>query len=339
MAWPAGAVDTTDTDDGTDNPQNARLDVLDALQKLNQIIGHVTTFGQSLIDDADATAARATLGAAPLVSPTFTGTPAAPTPAGGDNDTSIATTAFVQGELAAKAPLASPTFTGAPAAPTPSPGDNTTKLATTGFVKAAIDVVLGGVSAAFDTLSEIATELGLKAPLASPTFTGTPLETMGTGSGTASLIGKASINTTAVGNVGTGTDDLMSYLLLANSLSANGKGIRVKGWGITAPNANSKTLTFNWGSLSHGFVMTASISGNWIWEIEIFRTGSNAQRIFYRIMEATDNSGGLVTPKAAQVCNQVSSQTDSADITVKFTGAATANNDIVQEGMLVEYIG
>lgn len=72
------------------------------------------------------------------------------------------------------APKASPTFTGTPAAPTQAPGDNSTKLATTGFVKAAIDVVLGGVSAAFDTLSEIATELGLKAAIASPTFTGTP---------------------------------------------------------------------------------------------------------------------------------------------------------------------
>jgi hypothetical protein len=39
---------------------------------------------------------------APLASPTFTGTPAAPTPSVGDNDTSIATTAFVQAEIAVK---------------------------------------------------------------------------------------------------------------------------------------------------------------------------------------------------------------------------------------------
>lgn len=76
--------------------------------------------------------------------------------------------------LSALATLASPTFTGTPLAPTAAPGTNTTQLATTGFVKAAIDVVLGGVAAAFDTLSEIATELALKATLASPTFTGTP---------------------------------------------------------------------------------------------------------------------------------------------------------------------
>lgn len=37
-----------------------------------------------------------------------------------------------------KAPIASPTFTGTPAAPTPSPGDNTTKIATTAFVQNAL---------------------------------------------------------------------------------------------------------------------------------------------------------------------------------------------------------
>lgn len=80
--------------------------------------------------------------------------------------------------LALKAPLASPAFTGNPTAPTASPGDNDTSIATTAFVAAAIttaiNAVLNGVSSVFDTLAEIATELGLKAPLASPTFTGTP---------------------------------------------------------------------------------------------------------------------------------------------------------------------
>lgn len=61
------------------------------------------------------------------------------------------------------APKASPTFTGTPAAPTAGAGTNTTQLATTAFVKAAIDVVLGGVAAAYDTLSEIAAAVMLKA--------------------------------------------------------------------------------------------------------------------------------------------------------------------------------
>ena len=80
--------------------------------------------------------------AAPLADPTFTGTPAAPTAAQGTNTTQIATTAFVNAEIAAdtaaKAPLASPTFTGVPAAPTASSGTNTTQIATTEFVTSAV---------------------------------------------------------------------------------------------------------------------------------------------------------------------------------------------------------
>lgn len=43
--------------------------------------------------------------------------------------------------VAYAAPLASPTFTGTPAAPTAAQGTNTTQLATTAFVKAEIDIV------------------------------------------------------------------------------------------------------------------------------------------------------------------------------------------------------
>lgn len=71
----------------------------------------------------------------------------------------IASVSGLQAALDAKAALASPTFTGTPAAPTPSPGDNDTSIATTAFVKAAIDVVLGGVSASYDTLAELASAL------------------------------------------------------------------------------------------------------------------------------------------------------------------------------------
>jgi hypothetical protein len=110
---------------------------------------------------------------APLVSPTFTGTPAAPTPTAGTNTTQLATTAFVgtaitnanvppsstaipamDGTGAAgtataysrgdhvhptdtsRAPLASPIFTGTPQAPTPATADNSVDIATTAFVKA-----------------------------------------------------------------------------------------------------------------------------------------------------------------------------------------------------------
>lgn len=53
--------------------------------------------------------------------------------------------------LAAKAPLASPTFTGTPAAPTAAPGTNTTQVATTAFVTAAVAAIGGGTKVTRET--------------------------------------------------------------------------------------------------------------------------------------------------------------------------------------------
>ena len=68
-----------------------------------------------------------------LASPTFTGTPAAPTAATSTNSTQIATTAFVKAQ--AYATLASPTLTGTPAAPTAAASTDSTQIATTAYVK------------------------------------------------------------------------------------------------------------------------------------------------------------------------------------------------------------
>jgi len=73
-------------------------------------------------------------GAAPIDSPTFTGSPKAPTPSVGDSSTDIATTAFV---ATSYAPLDSPHLIGTPTAPTPPAGDSSTKIATTAFAFAA----------------------------------------------------------------------------------------------------------------------------------------------------------------------------------------------------------
>lgn len=73
MTWPTVAVTTTNIDAGTDSPATARTDLLDGLTKQNQMIAHVSVFGATLIDDATATAARTTLGAAALAANTFTG--------------------------------------------------------------------------------------------------------------------------------------------------------------------------------------------------------------------------------------------------------------------------
>jgi hypothetical protein len=59
-------------------------------------------------------------------------------------DTILAALGKLQGQLGDKAPLASPTFTGTPAAPTAAAGTSTTQLATTAFVQGEIGTVDGG---------------------------------------------------------------------------------------------------------------------------------------------------------------------------------------------------
>ncbi|PNF52560.1 hypothetical protein C1170_06390 [Stutzerimonas frequens] len=61
----------------------------------------LTAFARTLLGDANAAAALATLGAAPLNSPGLTGVPTGPTAALGTDNTQLATTAFIQAALTA----------------------------------------------------------------------------------------------------------------------------------------------------------------------------------------------------------------------------------------------
>jgi hypothetical protein len=84
--------------------------------------------------------------------------------------------------------LNSPTFTGVPLAPTAGSGTNTTQIATTAYVRGEISNIIAAAPSTLDTLNELATalgndpnfatttasQIGLKANLNSPTFTGTP---------------------------------------------------------------------------------------------------------------------------------------------------------------------
>jgi len=124
---------------------------------------------------------------APLASPAFTGTPTVPTAGAGTNNTQAASTAFVVSALVPYALLASPSLTGTPTVPTAAAGTNSTQAASTAFVIAAVNSVINGAPGALDTLKELAdamnddpnfaatitNKLALKAPLASPAFTGT----------------------------------------------------------------------------------------------------------------------------------------------------------------------
>jgi hypothetical protein len=96
---------------------------------------------------------------ADLASPTFTGTPTAPTPAINTDTAQIATTAFVQDNLDLKADLDSPDLTGTPTAPTPTIDTDNDQIATTEYVKNNRDASETATNAALDDKAD-KTELG-----------------------------------------------------------------------------------------------------------------------------------------------------------------------------------
>ncbi|HBE2840261.1 phage tail protein [Escherichia sp. WS1118] len=192
---------------------------------------------------------------APKASPTFTGTPKAPTPAAGNNTTQVATTAFVQAALTAlingapatldtlkeiaaainndpnfsttinnalalKAPLSSPALTGTPTAPTAAQSVNNTQIATTAFVKSAIAAMVGSAPAALDTLNELAAALGND-----PNFATTMLN---------ALAGKQPLDNTLTNLSGKDVAGLLAYLGLGEAAKMSAAALVINGNTLTA---------------------------------------------------------------------------------------------------------
>ena len=184
-------------------------------------------------------------GFAKLASPTFTGTVSGITASmvglGNVDNTSDANkpvSTATQTALDLKANLSSPALTGSPTAPTQSAGDNSTKIATTAYADAAVAALVDSAPGTLNTLNEIAaainddasyaatitTALGAKAPLESPTFTGTVDFTGATVNGISSYsaptLGSTSIASGAT--VTTVTGLTLSGATLTGTLTAGG---------------------------------------------------------------------------------------------------------------------
>ncbi|HGV2268502.1 TPA: phage tail protein [Escherichia coli] len=220
---------------------------------------------------------------APKASPTFTGTPKAPTAAAGNNTTQLATTAFVQAALIAlvngapatldtlkeiaaainndpnfsttinnalalKAPLASPALTGTPTAPTAAQTVNNTQIATTAFVKSALAALVGSSPAALDTLNELAAALGND-----PNFATTM---------TNALAGKQPLDSTLTTLSGKTAGGIIEYLGLSNLVLAGvPTGLLASAGYINIPliiNGVKQTFILQWGLAPESAQMTVN---------------------------------------------------------------------------------
>lgn len=145
--------------------------------------------------------------------------------------------------------------------------------------------------------------------------------------------GSVSKQSTAVGNVGAGQDNLMSYSLPANGFSSVGQSLRVTAWGTTANNANAKTVKlFFAGTEIATLSLTVSQANAWRLDGDImWRAGGLAT------CNITVSQGGVAT-QFTVIATTVTAIDATIANAVQVTGEGVANDDVLQRGMLVEYM-
>ena len=236
-----------------------------------------------------------------LVSPTFTGTPAAPTATAGTNTTQLATTAFVTTADNLKANLASPTFTGTPAAPTATAGTNTTQLATTAFVTAAD---------------------ALKANLASPTFTGTPAAPTAAAGTNTTQIATTAFVATAFAKL-SGGNTFSNDQILNNNLTVNGNisyrntttfcsvtSIFTNGTTLTFPMTTMYLLNINFGSFGV-FLPTLTAGTN------------DGLEVIFRLLGTGPSNVATITTSSSQLIYPLNSPTTISSLSLSYSGILT----------------
>ncbi len=160
----------------------------------------------------------------------------------------------------------------------------------------------------------------------------TPLVTAGTGIGTIIPAGVIHVDTTSTGNGTDQTEDtLTTYSLPANTLVVNGKGLKIRAWGIYATSGDTKQAKLYFGSevVATGAVTTSN--KGWYLELEVYRTNTGAQVVFGNGLTDTTSITPLIT---------TGSETETAGITIKITGQNTSNNvvAVTAKALVVEFL-
>lgn len=283
---------------------------------------------------------------APLASPTFTGTPSAPTPSVTTNTTQLQTTAGVVNKLANRSTKTSAYSIVAndnQSIITVSSGSNVNitidQMATDYFVNV-VNIGAGTVTFVAGsgvTLTGITTIPGGSFGGAFVLFTSaTAASVLGTDDiSYAELINKPTtvpgflitdsvnvLNTqfATVGNVGTGDDVLFTYSVPAATLGSDGEVLRIEAVGQFAASANNKRVRVKFGATtvfdSAALAVTAAMG--WTVTTKIIRTAGTTQRASTVFTYDTF----IITQYAT------AAETLSGAITTTVNGEATSNNDV-----------
>ena len=222
----------------------------------------LSAFGRSLIDDADATAARAT-----LVLNNVNNT----------SDANKPVSVAQQAALDLKAPLLSPALTGVPTAPTAAAGTSSTQLATTAYVTGQAATVVSpmdgtaavGTSLRYARQDHVHASDTSRLPLTGGNMTGDLIyqnvAVGGWARGLSAKIQSTAAYAAGIGFMG-GSDSLSTvYLGVGESPWISGNGVRVTAAGVTISGATTFDTLIT-GSVNGNAATATTLSGdqsNW----------------------------------------------------------------------------
>jgi hypothetical protein len=139
-------------------------------------------------------------------------------------------------------------------------------------------------------------------------------------------------------NVGTNADlletTLVSYVMAANTMAINGQAIRIRAWGKTAANANSKTIRLKIGATVLVFNDVTAAPNNQTFELEavVFRTSGSFVAYTARGMV------GAVAQSPAASLSLAAATTGSLTLALTGQNGVATAGDVVGYGMVVEVL-
>jgi hypothetical protein len=180
-----------------------------------------------------------------------------------------------ESEVAGFATANNAALTGVPTAPTAAAATNTTQIATTAFVRTEVANLVAAAPGALDTLDELAAALGddanfsttvtnnlaLKAPLANPTFTGTPAAPTAT--------------------FGTDTTQIATTEFVQDAVAAVGGGGTPRRNRVVNPAFQISSVNGNTAGTSNGY----TVADNWA----VYRSTSAGTITVQRVQSTTPN--------------------------------------------------
>lgn len=148
------------------------------------------------------------------------------------------------------------------------------------------------------------------------------------------LNGTLHVDMTPVGNVGVGEDTLITYAMPADVLNENYQFLEIIAFGTVAANANNKQIKLKLGATevfaSPVILTTLPDGASWELTSRITRIGGSSEKCISKM---------LLNTKLCEACAQyvAAAENTATALDIFCTGTATADNDIVQEGLIIKW--